>query len=93
MLDDICGYISYINNAHRNTPKTDTLAGIEEVLRTMPMMEESSLGNPLDRCLVHVATKETSWGVASYFQEIMCAIMIGKFFASQFMYVANNKDF
>ena len=80
ITNNLLGYASYVNNAHRNIPKTDILGGIEEVLHTMLTMEESSRGSPLVHCLGRVATKETLWAVALYFQEIMCATMIGKSF-------------
>lgn len=65
------------NDVHRNTPNIDTLGGTEEVLLITLTMEESSLGSLLAHYLGLGVTKETSWGVASYFQEIMCVTMIG----------------
>lgn len=77
--------ISHVSNAHRNTLKTDTLGGIEGASHTMQMMEEYLPGVPWAHSLDHDAIKETSWGVASYFQEIMCATMIGKILMLYFM--------
>lgn len=77
--------ISHASDTHRNTLKTDTQAGIGGASHTMQMMEEYLLGAPWAHCLDHGAIKETSWGVASYFQEIMCATMIGKILMLYFM--------
>lgn len=63
---------------HRSTPKIDIQAGIEGVLLTMQMMEECLQVARWAPCLGQDVKKVMSWGVASYFPEIMFATMTGK---------------
>lgn len=62
----------------RNTPKIDTLAGTEGVLLTTLMMDECLQEVQWAPSLGPDVRKGMSWGVASYFPEIMFVTMTGK---------------